>query len=295
MGFATIVLYTGLFMAVMIAMLGIGTTYTNYLEESKEIIKAEKEYINLPVLEITGTTYADDVTRALIENKGRSPLELDSIDIYLDGQFIPRNSSNRTLTLLTDPRNPGLWDPGEVLEANITMELEDGIREIKASAGGTPDDAIVYVGTTEMELLANNQGQWNPIVGDPAFDAGELLAVNNGGGTQIVMNNTNYSASLEVENPTWPPIHVFNATILIDYDAPVLPDWQFKVEGRDSNWNGPILCSGAFGNTSGYETANVLCTTLTVDQLANLYIVLNNTDGRDIAVDYVRTEAIYVR
>ena len=50
------------------------------------------------------------------------------IDAYLDGGFVPRNDTNRTVTVegSTDLINPGLWDPDEILRVDIYQNLTAG-------------------------------------------------------------------------------------------------------------------------------------------------------------------------
>ena len=68
-----------------------------------------------------------NTTTASILNTGSTVLDLDKIDVYIDGFFIPRDSANRTIRVLpsTEVRDTGLWNPSEVLEVRVFKYLDN--------------------------------------------------------------------------------------------------------------------------------------------------------------------------
>jgi len=66
---------------------------------------------------------------AYVRNTGRTIISLDTIDVYLDKDRIPRNISNRTVDVLsdTDTINVGKWDPKEIVLIQIFRNISQGL------------------------------------------------------------------------------------------------------------------------------------------------------------------------
>jgi hypothetical protein len=295
MGFASIVLYMMVFLGAMIAIFGMTGNYADFLSQSKDI--TESELGTVENIEVLNASYADGTTVAWLENSGQDPIELDDVDIYLDGTFIPRDDDNRTFGLI-DVKNPGLWDPGEEMMTTISMSLDNGISELKVTGSQKSASINITVGTMENETLAVSAGQWSPVLGGTVLTAGELLAINNAFGTNLTLDAAkNESMGLETADTSFGAYEVLATTIIIDYKALDINDGEFTIEGRDTTYDGNLHCSGSYGNMSGVNTTVLDCSGLTPTELQNIYIVLNNTasDGRDIWLDYLRVNTTYIR
>lgn len=76
-----------------------------------------------------------------VENTGEKIHDVDTVDLYINEQRISRNNRSVSLNSTTDVTNPGLWDPGEILEVEREEEtdtLQDIIRiKIATSSGAT--------------------------------------------------------------------------------------------------------------------------------------------------------------
>ena len=82
-----------------------------------------------------------------VRNTGKTLLNLDYVDVYVNGTRIPRNESNRTIEMnsSTDLFNPDLWDPEEDILINVSMELAAGTYRI--------DVHTQYSGIDSMNLV----------------------------------------------------------------------------------------------------------------------------------------------
>lgn len=111
-----------------IAVMALATTTTilfkNYLDKSGGAVteqQAKSTDIIKTSFDITIVTYTGGTTTAYIKNTGSTRFNPDDIDVYIDGQRIPRNVGNRTITVTsdTDNVNVGIWDPKEELEIQV--------------------------------------------------------------------------------------------------------------------------------------------------------------------------------
>ena len=91
----------------------------------------------------------DNLTETItanVVNTGKTKLDLDYVDVYVDSLFIPRNSGNRTLEIIpsTEVENPGIWDPREILEVEVFMNISEGSHTIKIATEYGVIDTFVF-------------------------------------------------------------------------------------------------------------------------------------------------------
>ncbi|MEM4267373.1 MAG: hypothetical protein QXK37_00925 [Candidatus Woesearchaeota archaeon] len=135
MGFSTIAGYIIFFFAIIIVVSSILMVYSHMVESSSLTYKIESERLQnfagtsieiSPVLflSLPGT----DSLKVNLTNTGRSVLSTEHLDFYVDGIRIPRSDNNRTISFLQGNTevNPLLWDPYEVLEIEIFIDLSEG-------------------------------------------------------------------------------------------------------------------------------------------------------------------------
>ena len=74
-----------------------------------------------------------NITSVEVKNSGTENIDLDYLDIYLDDIRIPRSTANRTMDILnsTEIKNPGLWDPEETVEINVTKNLTSDLHYVE--------------------------------------------------------------------------------------------------------------------------------------------------------------------
>lgn len=76
-------------------------------------------------LEIINFSCDEDGANVIVNNVGREKLILDTLDLYFP-QRISRNNTSRTFEIINDFIDPGLWNPDELLNVTVHIELEDG-------------------------------------------------------------------------------------------------------------------------------------------------------------------------
>ena len=137
MGFSTLVTNVIMFIAVISLTTAFVAIFKNYVDESTNSINIQSEVIsnNLKTdINIITASYsnATEKTTVHVQNTGKTKLDLDYVDVYIDDKFIPRDSSNRTIKVLksTEIENPGIWDPKEVVEIVVNMNLSRGEHKI---------------------------------------------------------------------------------------------------------------------------------------------------------------------
>ena len=114
-----------LFIAVMALATTTTIVFKNYLDKSSNAVN-EQQTRSVDVMK-TGMTIASaaydgtGTTYIYVKNTGSTRFAENDIDIYLNGLRIPRNETNRTITVTpdTDTKNPSIWDPGEELEIKL--------------------------------------------------------------------------------------------------------------------------------------------------------------------------------
>jgi len=131
MGFANIATTIIMFIAVLLLATGVLITLQTNIDKSQASMQAQAELLNNEIItsmDITSVNYTIGNVRIYAINNGKSTLKLDRIDTYIDDVFIPRNDTNRTIQIesSTDIKNPGLWDPNEVIRIDVSTTLNTG-------------------------------------------------------------------------------------------------------------------------------------------------------------------------
>lgn len=76
-------------------------------------------------IELISHDDVDDITSIYVVNRGQTNMKLNSLDVYIDGIRLPRNTDNRTIEMISDTEtvNTGIWDPKEkiLIKANMTL------------------------------------------------------------------------------------------------------------------------------------------------------------------------------
>lgn len=136
MGFGSIATTIIMFIAVLLLATGVLITLQSNIDKSQASMQASAELLNNEIItnmDITSTNYTSNNLRVYLINNGKSTLKLDRIDAYVDDVFIPRNDTNRTIQIeaSTDIKNPGLWDPNEIIRIDIATTLGAGEHIVK--------------------------------------------------------------------------------------------------------------------------------------------------------------------
>jgi len=149
MGFSGIATTIIMFIAVLMLATTVIISLRNQVDESQASMRAQAELLNNQIktnIEITSTNYSSQILRVYAINNGKTILKLDRIDIYVDDEFIPRNVSNRTITLeaSTDVKNPGFWDPNEIIKIEVNKTLQAGAHTVAISTQYNTQDSELF-------------------------------------------------------------------------------------------------------------------------------------------------------
>jgi len=128
-GFSGIAAFIMLFFGLII-MVSMFTVIQTSLIESSTLTQAQNEQkilesqtkVTIENISFDNTTIPDTTTIVVI-NSGQTKLSLEQIELYVDHVKIPRSTDNRTIRFLTNSINPAHWDPDEVLEIEVYIDL----------------------------------------------------------------------------------------------------------------------------------------------------------------------------
>ncbi|MBD3203349.1 hypothetical protein GF327_03585 [Candidatus Woesearchaeota archaeon] len=110
--------------------------YKDYFIRTDESFREHQELIKDRTnekLTVQQASYdsVNNVTTIKINNSGTTKIELETLDIYVGQERIPRFNENRTLTLEYEIKNPGIFDPNELLSINVSKRLAPGEHSIE--------------------------------------------------------------------------------------------------------------------------------------------------------------------
>ena len=134
MGFSTIGSFIIMFFAILIMISSAVLIYSSLVESTNTATEVQKERIEnmistrIDIINIVFENNTDpDTTAVYVSNDGSKKLDLDYVDVFIDAIKIPRSSANRTIMFVNDTNivNPLHWDPDEIIEINVSLDLED--------------------------------------------------------------------------------------------------------------------------------------------------------------------------
>lgn len=151
MGFGNVATTIIMFIAVLMLATGVLITMNNQIEQSQASMKVQNDYLNNQLktnILINQVNYSAGQTTLYVMNEGKTILKLDKTDVFLDAEFIPRNDTNRSITIetSTDITNPGLWDPDEMVKIVINQTLTAGEHRVAVTTQyGVKDEELFSI------------------------------------------------------------------------------------------------------------------------------------------------------
>lgn len=130
-GASTVASQVILFIAIIGITTGLVVVFNNYVDETSASTRAQWKIMsnNLKTdITITSLSYDSganpDNTTVYVLNTGKTTLDLNQTDVYLDG-FIGRDDVSRTIALepSTDNVDVGIWNQKEVLRIVVHKDL----------------------------------------------------------------------------------------------------------------------------------------------------------------------------
>lgn len=98
----------------------------NSLKEQNDLIREKlDEEVSIYSVVYDSTNNETDI---VLQNSGRRKISMEHVDIFMDDTRIPRDNSNRTFVLRSSSeiKNPGIWDPTELVDVTVDMHLSSG-------------------------------------------------------------------------------------------------------------------------------------------------------------------------
>ena len=155
MGFASIGSFIMLFFAVLIVVSSFTVIYGRLIESSALANEIQNEKLENEVntkIEIQNISFNNlttpDTTTVYIKNTGINKIELEYFEIYIDNLKIPRNQNNRTMMYAVGSNviNPLHWDPREIIEIEVFLNLENITHIFTATTEYGVKDSITFLG-----------------------------------------------------------------------------------------------------------------------------------------------------
>jgi archaellum component FlaF (FlaF/FlaG flagellin family) len=147
MGYSTVLGHMVLFTFILIAISFLIGEVNDYFTDTTKDVEYQQENLKEQLwTEISLTTVTYDSTDYYIyaNNTGKTTLETDCMDVFVDREFIPE--SNYSITILDTDFDPTLWNPDERIEIDAWWSPQTGTREIKAvTCNGVSDSKLVTV------------------------------------------------------------------------------------------------------------------------------------------------------
>ncbi len=135
MGFGNIAATIILFIAVLLIGTAVIISIKTNVDQTQTSMRTQAEFLNNQIktnVQIISVNYTAGRVRAYVQNNGKTVLDPAKVDLFLDNNFVPRDDLNRTIVVepSTDVKNPGLWDPDEVIRADIYQTIAPGTHQV---------------------------------------------------------------------------------------------------------------------------------------------------------------------
>jgi len=134
MGFGSIASQIIMFIAIIILSTSLVFMYRSVIEDAANSMNEQSKQLSNKLktdIEIVSVSYNNvtEVITAYVKNVGKTKLDVDMVDVFVDHERIYRNTQNRTITVLSDTeiQNPGIWDPNEDVEIKVFKTLNTNV------------------------------------------------------------------------------------------------------------------------------------------------------------------------
>ncbi|MCB9362135.1 hypothetical protein H6504_01745 [Candidatus Woesearchaeota archaeon] len=132
MGFGTIVASVMMFIAVLLLSTTVIVVFKDVVDDSSTSMRIQSEGLsnNLRTdLDILSAVYDNDTTTTTVTvlNTGKTTLDITRMDVFINGLYVSRNESIRTIQVepSSEIKNLGLFDPSEILIVTVNQTLDN--------------------------------------------------------------------------------------------------------------------------------------------------------------------------
>ena len=139
-----------LFIFVLSLLSVLVAVFAGYMTETAGEAKAQgrylKERLDTSVSISSMTTSGNDVV-FLVINDGKTVLDVNETDFYLDRTWIDREDMDE-LVILNTTFDPGVWNPDESVKMRVTYDTDDGQpHEGRVVTGNGVSDSMIFYKT----------------------------------------------------------------------------------------------------------------------------------------------------
>lgn len=132
MGFGNIASQMIMFIALLTVTSSLVMVFNSYITDASSTMKVKKDAMIDKLntdYEIIGVTHDYDlnVTMLFILNTGKTIIDFDYLDVFVDDLFVSRGDVSKSIESSTNIKNVLLWDPKEILAVNVSIVLNDGV------------------------------------------------------------------------------------------------------------------------------------------------------------------------
>ena len=151
MGFGNLATTIIMFIAVMLLSTAVIVSFRTQTDQAQASMRSQSEFLNNQIktnIDIVSTNYSASNLRIYVLNNGKTTLKPETVDVYVNNIFIPRDDANRTISIeaSTDTRNPGLWDPDEIIRIDVDTTLSSGTQAVRVGTTyGISDESTFSV------------------------------------------------------------------------------------------------------------------------------------------------------
>ncbi len=145
MGFGTVAAQIIFFIAVIMIASAFIIGMNDQMQQNSQSLRTQNERLSeqlLSDISIMSLTYnsSNDELRVYVRNSGKTRLELNATDIFVNGIRIAR--AQRTIEVESDTSvgNEFIWDPSEIVLIQTTQALSSSIHTIRIVADNEASD-----------------------------------------------------------------------------------------------------------------------------------------------------------
>ncbi len=148
MGFGVIAAQIITFIAIISIASGLAISMKAYNDQTTAAFKIQQNILVDALktdISIISTSYNSstnpDTLTVYVKNTGKTKLEMDYTDIYVDGARYDVSSRTITVESDTETGNPLLWDPKEIIKIVVQQDISPGIHQVRvATDNGVVDE-----------------------------------------------------------------------------------------------------------------------------------------------------------
>lgn len=153
MGFGTIAANIIMFIAIVTIATGFVFYFNMQTQEISTSLESQNKRLRDELrtdITITSVSYDNSTnpptTTAYVKNTGKTKLELNATDIYIDG--LRKERGDRTISVEADTQvaNSLIWDPGEIVKIEVNENLSNTVHQVRVVTSNGIFDEDIFSG-----------------------------------------------------------------------------------------------------------------------------------------------------